>query len=147
MTPARKYALAAFPLAAAFALTGCGTVSSLTAPASHPPSSTAPAAAPSSSALAAPPAPTPDPSPSEVDCTSHSCIVQDAKSALVGAIAKDESVMTALSCQSSTVKHLGPGIWSVHCTATYSDGSVWDGIATVLLGQSQVTWEATEEVQ
>jgi len=146
MTPARKYALAAFPLAAAFALTGCGTVSSLTAPASHPPSSTAPAAAPSSSALAAPPAPTPDPSPSEVDCTSHACIISDARS-LIGGVAKDESVMTAMSCQDSTVKHLGPGIWSVRCAATYSDGSVWDGIATVLLTSSQVTWEATEQVQ
>jgi len=53
MTPARKYALAAFPLAAAFALTGCGTVSSLTAPAS----SKLPASTPAAATQAAAPSP------------------------------------------------------------------------------------------
>jgi len=129
-------------LAAALALTGCGTVSSLAAPASTPASSAPPAAAPSSSALAAPPSPAASPAP----CTSHACIVYDAQG-LVGAIAKDESVLTKMDCYQSTVKHAAPGIWTVSCLATYSDGSQWDGIATVLLTSGQVTWEAIEQVQ
>jgi len=65
----------------------------------------------------------------------------------VGGVAKDESVMTALTCYPSTVRNPDPGIYTVSCLATYSDGSQWDGIASVLLSQNQVTWQATEQVQ
>jgi hypothetical protein len=97
------------------------------------------AAAPSSPALAAAPSATASPPP----CTTHSCIAQDAKG-LVGAVAQDESVITAMDCYQSTVKHAAPGIWTVDCTATYSDGSQVSGIATVLLSQDKVTWEPTD---
>ena len=54
--------------------------------------------------------------------------------------------MTALTCYSTSVKNPDPGIYTVSCQATYSDGSVWDGIASVLLSQSKVTWEPEEQV-
>jgi Protein of unknown function (DUF2510) len=79
-------------------------------------------------------------------CTTASCIVTDAKQSLVGVVAKDESVITALSCKQSTVKNPDPGVWTVQCTATYSDGSEWDGIASVLMSQNKVTWEPTSIV-
>ena len=141
-TTRRTAALAILILAAALSAAGCGASSSSTTTTTH---TAAPAAATSAPAAATTPAPTPTPTPSEVACTSHSCIIQDAKS-LIGGVAKDESVMTAMSCQSSTVKHLDPGIWSVHCNATSSDGSVWAGIATVLLTSSQVTWQPLYQV-
>jgi len=124
-------------LALAAALTGCAASASSSS--TPPPASPTSAAAPSASALAAAPSPTPSPQP----CTAHSCIVDDAKQ-LVGSIAKDESVITAMSCYESTVKHAAPGIWTVDCTATYSDGSQIAGIATVLLSQSKITWEPDE---
>jgi hypothetical protein len=68
--------------------------------------------------------------------------VDDAKQ-LVGSVAKDESVITAMNCHESTVKHAAPGIWTVDCTATYSDGTQVGGIATVLLSQGKITWEPT----
>lgn len=52
------------------------------------------------------------PSASVAPCTSHSCIVDDAKQ-LVGSVAEDESVITAMDCYESTVKHAAPGIWTV----------------------------------
>ena len=55
--------------------------------------------------------------------------------------------MTGLHCYQSSVKNPDPGIYTVSCLATYSDGSEWDGIASVLLSQSKVTWEPTQEVQ
>ena len=136
MTPTRRPVLTLLLiLASALALAGCASTTTTTVRA---PSSAPAAAAPSASALAA--APSATPSPSEVACTSHSCIAQDAKG-LVGAVAQNESVITAMSCEESTVKHLGPGIWTVRCTATYSDGSRVAGTATVLTSQDKVTWE------
>lgn len=70
------------------------------------------------------------------------CIVQDAKS-MVGTVAKDESALTKLSCRKSTVKRPTQGVYTVHCTATYSDGAVCAGIASVLISQGKVTWEPT----
>lgn len=101
----------------------------------------APLAASSSSALAAPPST----AASQAPCTTHACIVADAKSSLIGDVAKDESVLTALTCYSSTVRNPDPGVWTVHCLATYSDGTQWDGIASVLISKGRVTWEATQE--
>jgi hypothetical protein len=123
--------------AIALAVTACasaGSGSAAGAPSGGSPSASALAAAPSATASAAP-------------CTSHACIVEDAKSALVGGVAKDESVMTALTCYSTSVKNPDPDIYTVSCVATYSDGSEWDGIASVLLSQSKVTWEPTQQVQ
>lgn len=77
-------------------------------------------------------------------CTSNSCIVQEAKQSLVGDVAKDESVITALSCTQSSVKNPDPGVYTASCLATYSDGSQWNGIASVLISQNKVTWEPTE---
>ncbi len=132
-------------IAVTLVLAGCASAGSGSAGGPPPPSGSAaspPAAGPSASALPAPPSATASPPP----CTTHACIVADAKS-LVGGVAKDNSVMTALTCYSSTVKNPDPGIYTVSCLATYSDGGQWDGIASVLLAQNQVEWEATEEVQ
>jgi hypothetical protein len=125
-------------LAAALALSGCAAAAS--SPAAGTPASS-PSAAGSPSAAAA------QPSASAPPCTTHSCIVADAKSALVGQVAKDESVVTRLTCYSTSVRNPDPGIYTVNCVASYSDGSQWDGVASVLLAKGQVTWEATEEVQ
>ncbi len=95
-----------------------------------------PAAGPPSASAAASSAP----------CTTASCIITDAKQALVGGVAKDESVMTALSCRKFTVKNPDPGVWTVQCTATYSDASVYAGIASVLLSQNKATWEPTNVI-
>jgi hypothetical protein len=76
-------------------------------------------------------------------CTSNSCIAHDAKQSLTGAVAKDESVITGLSCDQSTVKNPSSGVYTVSCTATYSDGSRWGGIASVLISQNKATWEPT----
>ena len=54
--------------------------------------------------------------------------------------------MTALTCYPTSVKNPDPGIYTVSCQATYSDGSVWDGIASVLLNSNQVTWQPTGQV-
>ncbi len=146
----RRHApLALLLIAAALALTaltGCAgtTTTTVRTPASAPAASAAAAGSPSSAA-GSPSTAAGSPSASAAPCTTHACIAQDAQG-LIGGVAKDESVMTALSCQESTVKHLGPGIWSVRCLATYSDGAQWDGIATVLLSSSQVTWEPTQQV-
>lgn len=123
---------------AALFLSGCAASASSTSSSTPPPpSSSAPAAQPSTPALAAP-SDTSSPPP----CTTHACIVADAKQ-LVGSVAKDESVITAMNCRQSSVHHAGPGIWTVSCTATYSDGSQVGGIATVLLSTGQLTWEPT----
>lgn len=71
--------------------------------------------------------------------------MQDAQQTLVGAVAKDESVITALSCTGS-VKNPDPGVYTVSCVATYSDGSKWDGPASVLTSQNKATWEPTQDV-
>ena len=139
MTTIRRHApLPALLVAASLTLTACSASGSSSATPPTSPASSPSSAAGSPSALAAAPSATPSPQP----CTSHSCIIDDAKQ-LVGSVAKDESVITAMSCEESTVKHLAPGIWSVRCTATYSDGSQVAGIATVLLEQGKITWEPT----
>jgi hypothetical protein len=116
-------------------LAGCASMGS-TAASGQPSAS---AGAPSATALAAP-----SPSPSAAPCTSKACIISDAKSTLIGGTAKDESVMTKLSCRSSTVKKVTASVWTVHCTAGYSDSSVAEGIASVNLGTSYVSWEPTD---
>lgn len=125
-------------------LAGCASAGSSSAAGGPPPpinSAGSPAAAGEPSTAAG------SSSASAPPCTTHACVIEDAKSSLVGGVAKDESVMTALTCYSSTVKNPDPGIYTVQCRASYSDGSEWDGIASVLLSQSKVTWEPTEQLQ
>jgi len=101
--------------AAVVALAGCG---SLPSPGAAPPSS-----APSSAASAPP------------------CVTKDT---LVGSVAKNESVMTKLTCKESSVRHPVSGVWTVRCTADYSNGMVAKGVANVLLKSDQVTWSPTD---
>jgi hypothetical protein len=92
------------------------------------PAESAPAAAPSPTGL----------------CTTSACIVSDAES-LKGTVAKDNSVATKVSCKKSTVKQVVSGTYTIHCTMTYSDGVVADGIASVLTaGSGSVEWEPTD---
>lgn len=91
------------------------------------------------------PPPVPTAEPSSGPCTTRACIVADARG-MVGTVAKDESVLTKMSCFKSTVKHAAQGVWTVHCDATYSDDTLWAGIASVLVNQGKVTWEATGEI-
>jgi len=109
--------------AAVVALAGCG---SLPSPGAAPPSS-----APSSAASAPP-------------CVTKACIAADAKDTLVGSVAKNESVMTKLTCKESSVRHPVSGVWTVRCTADYSNGMVAKGVANVLLKSDQVTWSPTD---
>ena len=146
-TTRRHAPLAALILASALALTACATTTTTTVRTpSTTPAATAAAAGSPSSAAGSPSAAAGSPSASSAPCTTHSCIISDAKSSLVGGVAKDESVMTALTCYSTSVKNPDPDIYTVTCQATYSDGSVWDGIASVLLTTSNVTWQPTQQV-
>ena len=65
------------------------------------------------------------------ECTSHSCLTQEAELTLPGTQAQDGSVITKATCLQSSVKHSAPGIFTVSCEATYTDGSVWQGLATI----------------
>jgi hypothetical protein len=115
-------------LAAIATLTGCASLGS--SPAAAGPPSSAPSA--------------PAPSPAAPPCTTRACIVTDAE-ALKGTVAKDNAVMTKVTCTASTVKQVVSGTYTVHCTVTYSDGMVARGIASVLTaGSGQVDWEPTD---
>lgn len=95
--------------------------------------STAATGAPSSAPVAA---------ASSAPCTTRTCIVVDAKG-LKGTVAKDNAVMTKVTCKASTVKQVVTGTYTVHCTIAYSDGMVARGIASVLTGKGEVDWEPT----
>jgi hypothetical protein len=99
---------------------------------------------PVSAQSAAPHSPSPVPSSAQADsgpCASHACIVQDAEHGLAGAEAKDNSVITKASCYVSTVKNDGSGDYTADCAATYSDGDVVNGYATVELSKKDVLFE------
>jgi len=78
-------------------------------------------------------------------CTTKACIASDAET-LKGSVAKDNSVMTAVTCQPSTVQQVVSGTYTVHCAVSYSDGSKWDGLADVLTTQGRVDWDPTTRV-
>jgi Protein of unknown function (DUF2510) len=80
---------------------------------------------------------------SSSSCTSNSCIATEAQQSLIGAVAKDESVITKAACQASTVTDNSGGTYTVGCTVTYSDGSQWAGDATLIPAQDKVAWEPT----
>lgn len=86
----------------------------------------------------------PSSAPSSI-CTTNACIASDAEG-LKGTVAKDNSVMTKVACRASTVKQVVSGTYTVDCTVTYSDGSVWDGIASVLTGSGDIDWEPTSMI-
>jgi hypothetical protein len=81
---------------------------------------------------------------SSAPCTTRSCIATDTRRNLVGLVAGDESVVTEATCKASSVKREAPGAWRVTCTATYSDGTVARGYASLLLSRDKLTWEPTE---
>lgn len=89
-------------------------------------------------------APVAAPSPTG-PCTTKACIVSDAET-LKGDVAKDNSVMTKVTCTQSTVKQVVPGTYTVHCVASYSDGAKYHGIASVLTAKEEVDWEATSAI-
>jgi hypothetical protein len=122
---------------AALALTGCASTGTSGPPAvaSTIPGVTPAAASSEPSAVA-----------SSGPCLTKACIVSEVKQSLVGGVAKDESVMTKMTCVKSTVKQPTPGVYTVRCTATYSDGTVYTGIASLLTATSRVTWEPTGEI-
>ena len=140
-TTRRHAPIALLILVSALALTGCASTTTTTVRA---PSSAPPAAAPSASALAA--APSATPSPSEVACTSHSCITQDAEQSMVGTTAKDGSVITKADCFKSTVKANPGDTYTVSCDIAYTDGTVWNGLVTLLLASNQISWQPESEV-
>jgi len=84
-------------------------------------------------------------SPSSAVCTTNACIASDAEG-LKGTVAKDNSVMTKVTCRTSTVNQVVSGTYTVNCTVTYSDGSVWNGIASVLTVSGDIDWEPTSMV-
>ena len=45
------------------------------------------------------------------------------------------------------MKQVVPGTYTVHCTASYSDGYEYRGIASVLLDSDQVKWEPTSIIR
>ena len=44
------------------------------------------------------------------------------------------------------MKRVVSGTYTVNCTVTYSDGSVWNGIASVLTVSGDIDWEPTSMV-
>lgn len=126
-------ARALIALAAVGLTAGCGSASTTT-------ETGAPSSEPSAAASSAPVA-----AASSAPCTTKACIVTDAKQ-LKGTVAKDNAVMTKVTCKSSTVKQVVPGTYTVHCTITYSDGQIWRGIASVLTGKGEVDWEPTSVI-
>ena len=123
------------------ALTGCASTGGTSGTAAAGAPSAVPSSAPVAAASSEPSAVA-----STGPCLTKACIVSDVKQSLVGGVAKDESVMTKMACKKSTVKQPAPGVYTVHCTATYSDGTVYAGIASLLVAKSQVTWEVTGEI-
>jgi hypothetical protein len=81
-------------------------------------------------------------------CTTASCISAGAERLTgdKGEVAGDNSVMTKVTCQQSTVKQVIPGTYTVQCTVTYADGAKWAGIASVLTSTGEVDWEPTSMV-
>ena len=80
------------------------------------------------------------------DCTSHACIVQEAEQWEVGQQAKDGSVVTKAVCYESTVTANAGDTYTVSCDLTYTDGTVWAGLVTILEASNQVSWQPESEV-
>jgi hypothetical protein len=134
--------------AIALAVTGCAGAGSSSA--GGPPPPTGSAGSPSSAA-AQPSSAAGEPSsavgsPSAPPCTTHSCIAQDAEQSMVGTAAKDGSVVTKADCYRSTVTANAGDTYTVSCDITYTDGTVWNGLVTLLMASNQVSWQPESEV-
>jgi hypothetical protein len=118
------------------ALSGCASSGGAASgqPSGNVTMDTAPAAPASAAAAPSPAGP----------CTTRACIASDAQKSLVGLVDEENSVVTKASCKAAAVKQASPGIWTATCTATYSDGTVARGIATLLAATEKITWEATD---
>ena len=149
MSPRRPALLS---LAAIFALTvataACGSTSSSSSHPSFTPTtqsfnaagSPSDAAGSPSSAAGAPSAAAG--SPSSAPCLTHACIVQIAEQSMVGTTAKDGSVITKAVCYKSTVQYSSAAnTYTVSCDITYTDGSTWHGLVTLLENSDQVSWQ------
>lgn len=136
---AMRYAVIVAALACILAA-GYGAAS----PSSTASRTSAPPSTPATTAQAAS-TPSPPPSPSEQICYTSSCIASAAQQQ-TGTVATDGSVITKMSCNASTVRHAAPGVFTVDCTATYSDGSQWYGITSVLTG-SHTSWQLSWQPQ
>ena len=67
-----------------------------------------------------------------------------AEQSLPGAVASNNSVITKATCYKRTVvHHAAAGVYTVECTAYYSDGTSVTGYANLLLAQDKITWEPT----
>jgi hypothetical protein len=116
---------AALSVITAAALAGCGSV-----PAVLPSSGGSPAA-----------------SPSATVCASTSCAIATIQQSLVGVVAKDNSVMTAVKCKPSSLKENAGDTWTAQCTVTYSDGAQWSGYGNMVPAKDSVTFEPEEQVR
>ena len=65
---------------------------------------------------------------------------------MVGTTAKDGSVVTKADCYKSTVQANPGDTYTVSCDITYTDGSVWNGLVTLLLASDQISWQPQSEV-
>lgn len=81
---------------------------------------------------------------SSAPCTTNACVASDAEQSLPGLTDEEHSVVTKATCKASTVKSAASGIWTVTCTATYSDGTRAKGIASILAAQDKIEWEPTD---
>jgi len=126
-------------IALVIAIAGCASTGSSS------PVTAAAAGSPSAVVATSAPPPAPSAEPSSTLCTTHACIAEDAEQ-LKGTAAKDNSIMTKVACYKSTAKEVVSGEYTVHCEATYSDDSVWDGIATVQVSKGNVLWEPTQAI-
>lgn len=128
-------------LAVSSLLAGCATPGS---PAGGPPP---PAGSPSAAAAAgSPSAAAGSPSAAAPPCTTHACIASDAEQSMVGTAAKDGSVVTKTVCFKSSVRHNPGDTYTVSCDVTYTDGTVWNGLVTILMDSGQVSWQPESEV-
>lgn len=115
-------------LAVAAAVTGLAGCAS--------PVGTGPAAGSGSSAP-----PVPAASSSAPPCLTRACIAADIGRSLIGAVAKDEAVITKADCKASTVTRNAGDTYTAKCTVTYSDGSTATGFGNLLVAQQKVTFE------
>ncbi len=141
---------------AALAVTGCASSSS---PSGSAPlvsiAATGPAAPPS--AAAGPPAavarpPSPGGGPPSGDAGAPAPAAgrtprETAEQSEVGTAVKDGAVITKAVCYKSTVTYsAGSDTYTVSCDMTFSDGTVWNGLVTLLMASSQVSWQPQYQV-
>jgi hypothetical protein len=123
----RSASFVAFAVTTALALAGCVS----TGDAGGTPSGPPPAAAGS---------------PSVPACTSNACITSVIQKSLLGIVAKDDAVVTAATCQPSTLKRNAGGTYTVTCKVTESDGNVSSGYANAVPSTGTITWDPQQVI-